>query len=389
MRIGVLTSHPIQYQVPLFRELAARCDLSVYFAYQQTAKGQAVAGYEVEFEWDIDLFSGYSSQFLKNCARHADVFHFNGCDTPGVAEIVRNGHFDLFIVTGWYLKSYWQAVRACRRYRVPVVVRGDSQLGTERSLLKRTVKAVAYPCLLRQFDGFLYVGRRNFEYLLHYGTKSEQCFFSPHFIDTDRFRRQSVLTSETRLAVRQSCRVMPNEIMILSVGRLVDFKQPFDLLAAGKIMRESGIPVHVVYVGSGPLRDALQQQGIKLGVPCTLAGFKNQTELPALYACADVFALPSSSETWGMVVNEAMACSTPAVVSDAAGCAPDMIVQGETGAVFPVGNAGQLAASLVEVSQWKKTGRCHQALQDKCRAYSVQRAADGVMALARYFYKGI
>ncbi|HTE79986.1 MAG TPA: hypothetical protein VK634_04760, partial [Reyranella sp.] len=86
MRIGFLVSHPIQYYTPIFRELARRCDLTVFFAHRQTAAGQAKAGYGVAFEWDVDLLSGYQIRFLTNVARQPSTDAFSGCDTPGIAE---------------------------------------------------------------------------------------------------------------------------------------------------------------------------------------------------------------------------------------------------------------------------------------------------------------
>src|SRR5207244_1651251 len=118
---------------------------------------------------------------LKNRSRRPGVNHFFGCDTPDIREVIREGKFDAFIVSGWHLKAYWQAVRASRCARVPVFVRGDSQLLTPRSLLKRLVKALAYKFVLRQFDGFLVVGKRNAEYLAHYGVPKEKMVFVPHF----------------------------------------------------------------------------------------------------------------------------------------------------------------------------------------------------------------
>src|SRR5262249_36150635 len=128
MRLGFLVSHPIQYYAPLFRALAGLCDLTVYFAHRQTAEGQARAGFGVAFDWDIDRLSGYRSQFLTNVASRPSTDRYAGCDTPEVAREISAGRFDAVVVPGWALRSYWQAVRACRRAGVPVFVRGDCQL---------------------------------------------------------------------------------------------------------------------------------------------------------------------------------------------------------------------------------------------------------------------
>src|SRR5260221_3257269 len=190
-RIGFLLSHPIQYYAPIFRELATRCDLAVFFAHRQTAEQQARAGFGTAFDWDVDLLSGYESRFLVNVARQPSTDRFGGCDTPGVADGIARGKFDAVVVPGWGLRSYSQAAQACRRLGVPVLVRGDSQLGGRRNLAVRLAKAVVFPHLLRRFDGFLYVGQRHREYLLHYGAPADRMFFSPHCVDNDVFAAAS------------------------------------------------------------------------------------------------------------------------------------------------------------------------------------------------------
>jgi hypothetical protein len=106
-RIGFLVSHPIQYYAPIFRELAQRCDLTVFFAHKQDAAGQGKAGYGVAFDWDVDLLSGYENRFLKNVARVPSTQTFAGCNTPEIAEEISAGRFDAFVVPGWSPRGAW------------------------------------------------------------------------------------------------------------------------------------------------------------------------------------------------------------------------------------------------------------------------------------------
>src|SRR4051794_22820957 len=128
MRLAIVTSHPVQYYAPLFRELSRSIDVRVFFAHNATPSQQANAGFGTGFEWDIDLLAGYDYEFLKNVATVQGTQHFSGCDTPGICEALRGAKFDAVLVTGWHLKSYWQAIWAAKRARLPVMVRGDSQL---------------------------------------------------------------------------------------------------------------------------------------------------------------------------------------------------------------------------------------------------------------------
>ena len=118
MHLAILASHPIQYQAPLFRALAERVDLDVFFAHRASRKDQARAGYGVEFEWDMDLLSGYRHEFLANVSKKPGVDHFFGCDTPEISARIASGRFDAVLVMGWHLKSMWQAILAARRRHI-------------------------------------------------------------------------------------------------------------------------------------------------------------------------------------------------------------------------------------------------------------------------------
>jgi len=372
-RIGFLLSHPIQYYAPIFRELATRCDLTVLFAHRQTAEQQARAGFGRAFDWDVDLLSGYESRFLVNVARQPSTDRFGGCDTPGVADEIAGGKFDAFVVPGWGLRSYLQAAQACRRARVPVLVRGDSQLGGQRNLAVRLAKAVAFPHLLRRFDGFLYVGQRHREYLLHYGAPAHRMFFSPHCVDNDAFAAASAAARRKTAAPQGTTRIR----RVLFVGKLISRKHPADLLRA--VARLPDRSVNVAFAGSGEQEGELRKIAAEIGVSADFLGFVNQSELPAVYASADLLVLPSDGlETWGLVVNEAMACSLPAIVSDAVGCGPDLVVPGETGATFPAGDVAALASAIAGVlSLDSDLTRRH--LAAKMAVYSPARAASGIV----------
>ena len=379
LRIGFLLSHPIQYFTPIFRALAKECDLTVFYAHRQTAEQQARAGFGVAYEWDVDLLSGYHSQFLTNVARAPSTDRFFGCNTPEIAAEITGGGFDGFVVPGWALLSYWQAVRACRRARVPVFVRGDSQLVGRRGGAVRLAKGLAFRHVLRQFDGYLYVGQRNRAYLQHYGAPSDRLFFSPHCVDNDAF------TTAGEAARRQivASKVDPDRPRrLLFVGKLIERKHPLDLLRAAALVRAPGSRVEVAFAGSGELQDTLKQAAAEIGVPAHFHGFANQSELPAIYAASDVIVLPSDAlETWGLVINEAMACGVPAVVSDAVGCGPDLVEQGLTGATFPLGDVAALARGIETVLAFDP-GRTRQALAERMETYSPTRAAQGIAGAA-------
>ncbi|CAN5828905.1 hypothetical protein BH11PSE3_BH11PSE3_18480 [soil metagenome] len=375
-RIGFLISHPIQYYAPIFRELAKHCDLTVFFAHRQTAEQQASAGFGVAFDWDVDLLSGYESRFLVNVAAQPSTDLFSGCDTPGVAEEIERGRFDAFVVPGWALKSYWQAVQACRRAGVLKMVRGDSQLGSQRKLIVRVAKSLAFPWVLRRFDRFLYVGERNRAYLRHYGVPDRKMFFSPHCVDNDAFA-QAAAAARTPTP---GPGLQPGRKRVLFAGKLIARKHPVDLLRAVALL--PGQPVEVVFAGSGELEPVLRNVAREAGLKATFLGFVNQSGLPAVYASCDLLILPSDArETWGLVVNEAMACGMPAVVSDAVGCGPDLIEEGRTGACFPLGDIAALSRAISEGLSWERDST-RGFLKKKMDVYSPAGAARAVVEAA-------
>ena len=380
MRVGILASHPIQYHAPWFRGLAAEADVEVFFAHRPTAVEQG-QGFGAAFEWDVDLLSGYPHRFLRNVANAPSVSRFTGCDTPEIQAVITARSFDAFIVTGWHLKSYWQAVRACRKARVPVLVRGDSQLLTPRSVATRLVKAVTHRWLVRQFDGFLVAGERNRDYLLHYKAPPDRMFPVPQFVDTAWFASRAAAERDHREALRLQWGADAQTLAALFVGKFTPTKRPQDLLRALAWLRGASRRAVAVFVGCGELGPLLRAEARALQVEARFEGFRNQTDLPAYYVAADVLVLPSKGETWGLVVNEAMACGLPAVVSDVVGCSPDMIEEGRTGFTFPVGDTHALADRLEHVIRL----RCHgwdfsRDLARKTMNYSLGAAVTGTVA---------
>jgi glycosyltransferase involved in cell wall biosynthesis len=145
--------------------------------------------------------------------------------------------------------------------------------------------------------------------------------------------------------------IPPDARVFLFCGKFIQKKHPLTLLRAAAVARSQGARLHLLLVGDGELRPECERFARSHELPATFAGFLNQSRLPEAYVAADCLVLPSDDgETWGLVVNEAMACGLPALVSDRVGCAPDLIVPGESGQIFPFGDEHALARALVELS---------------------------------------
>ena len=375
MKLAIVASHPVQYYAPLFRTLAERLDLTVFYAHRDTSDDQARAGFGVGFAWDVDLLSGYDSVFLDNRATNPGLGRFGGVDTPEIGAKLRDGGFDGVLVLGWYLKSFIQALVAARRAGIPVMVRGDSQLGTPRSSAKTLLKAALYPLFLRQFAAALVVGERNRAYWWHYGYPAAWMFSSPHCIDNAWFAERA--TPEARAAIRARFGLAPDVPVALFAGKLLEFKRPRDFIAGVAAARAGGVPVEAMIAGSGPLEASVREQAVALNVPLHMLGFCNQSEMPGAYAAADVLVLPSTArETWGLVANEALACGRRVLLSDAVGSAADLTTDPRVGQTFTLGDSegcGKVLASMLMEAPDR------QAIAEVSNRYSLETAADGVV----------
>jgi glycosyltransferase involved in cell wall biosynthesis len=373
VRLAIVASHPIQYQAPLFRELSRRMDVVVFYAHRASREDQSKAGFGVGFDWDVDLLSGHEHRFLDNVSRRPGLDRFAGCDTPSIGKELADGRYDALLVTGWHLKSYWQAIRAAKRSGIPLMVRGDSQLDTPRGVLKRLAKALVYPVGLRVFDIALYVGARSRRYWERYGFPHDRLVFSPHCVDNAWFAERA--TEEARHALRAGHGIAPDARVVLFAGKLVPLKRPLDLVNAAGALAAAGKGVTLLVAGDGMLAPQVVAAAAEARVKLVHLGFCNQSAMPAVYAAADALVLPSDSETWGLVANEALACGRAVIVSDACGCAPDLAADNTAGCTFPVGDVAGLAGAIARTLEAPPAAA---AIGEKASRYSLGAAADGI-----------
>lgn len=348
MRVLLVATHPIQYQVPWLRALSARpgFDLVVAFATLPGAAAQGV-GFGVDFEWDLPLLDGFRFRRLDLRGKGEDLSRFFGLRAIGLAGLLKDEAPDAVILTGWNSYVLLQGLVAARRARIPALVRGETNALRRRPLSRRLLHRM----LLRQYSACLVIGAANRRFYRDNGVAERTLFDCPYCVDNIRFSSQATSLAVERPSLRSAWRIEPNASCILFAGKLVPKKRPHDLIAGAARARERGADVHLLFAGEGDLRPMLEAAAREARVPATFAGFLNQTEIARAYVAADLLALPSDAgETWGLVVNEAMACDRPAIVSDLVGCREDLIVEGETGWSHPCGDIAALASRLEQAA---------------------------------------
>jgi len=356
-------------------------DLHVYYCHKATPREQARAGFGVEFDWDVPLLEGYRYTFLKNVAHSRNDGGFGGFDTPEIKRIVQRHEYDAVLVNGWHYRSAWQAIWACWQSKVKVMVRGDSHLHTPRSVGKRAFKSLAYRWFIPRFDACLAVGQWSREYFMHYGADPKRIFLVPHAIDSRRFQIETERLEPRRLELRKKKDLKENSTVFMFSGKFIPKKRPKDFVQAIRKAVERNPRIEGLMVGDGPLRVACEVLVREQNLPIRFTGFLNQSQITEAYVASDVLALPSDGgETWGLVVNEAMACGRPCIVSDRVGCGPDLVIPQKTGSIFLLGNVVGLANSMLEFAENpERMISMGVEARSRLRSYSVDAAVNGII----------
>lgn len=323
-----LVSHPIQYQAPLLRMIAAdgRWRLRVVFERMDTVAGYHDPGFGTQVHWDVPLCEGYDNVSLAETGLEAEI---------AAADVVW--------LHGWASRSMHRALGLARRLGKPVLMRAENWDGAmpDGPGLRGWVKRLYLRRIFSRCSAFLAIGSANRAYYRRFGIDDRHIFTVPYAVDNGFF---STLAEQAELdKLRDELGIQAGHQVVLYAGKFQARKHPEQVVMAWKSL-PSPRPV-LLMVGDGEMRPALQAMA-EPGI--IFAGFRNQTQLPGLYRLADAFVLPSEREPWGLAVNEAMACGTAVVVSDQVGAAFDLVDE-NVGSVFPANDVAALSDALQRV----------------------------------------
>ncbi len=357
LRVAVLSNAPVPYRTPMWARVAQQLDLQMVYCtdpWVDPALREQGRGYGVHVLGGA-VWQG-ERRFL-----HADlkVWSLLGRLDPDV--VVTTGFIPTFLVG-----QLWAA-----RHGRPHAVMSDGSWRQEQSLsaLHQTLRRWVYP----RAAALVGAGQGTLQVFQHYAAPAQRCFLAPLCVDNERF------ASAALHAMR--------EAELLFSGRLVPHKQPLMALdiAVGVSLR-LGRRVRLRVLGDGPLREALQQAAERVTehVELQCLGYRPQAELPALYAGAGLLLFPTQWEPWGLVANEACAAGVPVLVSEGAGCAGDLILDGVNGRVLPPHLEDWVDAASALLKNEPLRRRLGAAAQSRVRqGWTFDRAAEGfVRAMA-------
>ena len=376
-RLAIVLSHPTQYYSPWFRWLRAHTPLAfrVFYLWDFGVTKQRDPQFGTEFQWDVDLLSGYDHEFVPNVAHDPGTHHFGGLVNPSLRARLQAWRPAAILLFGYAYRTHLGLIL---RPPAPLIFRGDSHLiDQEPSFAKKFVLRR----LFARFAAVTYVGRANRDYFRRFGVPEAKLHFVPHCVDAGHFTRTPAITAaaerlraELGLGTRQ---------VVLFAGKFVPDKQPLELLEAFLVLAPDDTAL--VFVGDGVLRAALEARAhTRPDCVVRFLPFANQSEMPARYALADLFALPSRGlyETWGLAVNEAMHLGVPCLVSDRVGCQRDLVTDGETGWVFRATEPATLQTALERALAALRGDRSaiHARVAARIAGYTYATAADGLLA---------
>lgn len=376
MKLGIFASHPIQYQVPLWRMLAEHLEVKVFYYSDISCRGGLDPGFGIPVKWDIPLLEGYASTFIRP---GSDLSNPAGMKIPHLKQIFRSEAFDWVLINGYTHGFERQLVRQARHFDVRVMIRGELTDSRPQPLyLKDYLRDQYLLRFYRRIAAFCYIGQEARMHLKRMKIPEEKLFFSPYCVDDRHFSMQA--DGLDKEACRRKLGISQDTTCLLFSGKLIPRKNPEILTRAAEVLSERR-NIALILLGEGPLRADLESRfRPTLGDRLIMPGFVNQTGIGEYFKAADVFILPSRFETWGLVVNEAMIFALPAVVSDRVGCRWDLVLPGKTGYVFQDDQVASLVDALDRLAGDRSLTR-KMGIQagEHVRKYSTGNSVDGIL----------
>jgi glycosyltransferase involved in cell wall biosynthesis len=375
-KLAIITTHPIQYNAPLFRLLNERENIAikVFYTWGQSKEEVFDARFGMKRSWDIPLLDGYDHEFVLNTSHNPDSNRFFGIMNPDLIQKIKSFQPDSVLVYRWSVYSHLKFMLLIGK-SIKLFFRGDSYLKNKNKGVLAIAKTQILKLVYRKVDKVFYVGRYNKEYYLKYGLKESQLIFAPHAVDNDRFS-SNASEWEMKAAEERTNLFIPNDaIVFLYAGKFYELKQLDVLIKAFKKVK--GVHYRLVLYGNGEQEHELKDLA-KEDTRILFQSFKNQSEMCWVYRVGDVFLLTSKSETWGLGVNEAMACARPAIVSNQCGCSPELIVENKTGFTFHIENSNDLVNSMQKFTSREMAKQMGKEAFNHIKQFSLERVAKAI-----------
>jgi glycosyltransferase involved in cell wall biosynthesis len=310
----------------------------------------------------------------------------------GLAKILWQTRPEVILLSGYSSQFVRDALAQLVCLPIPWVFRAET---TDHAVQRTRIKGFARDAMLRalyaRMSALAYIGQRSQRHYQRLGVPERKLFFAPYGVETSPFHVNEADRARLRRPCRAQLQLSDERVLLLFSGKLSERKDPTRLVHAVRALpARLRQRITLVYLGAGELAGELVNlAAAEARVDVRLIGFKNQRELSAYYHAADALVLGSRwGETWGLVVNEAMHHGTPCIVSHQVGCAPDLIIPGDTGEVFEAGAAESLARAIERIWPRLGTRACRERVRAHSAGYSLDAAASGIAQAVEHATRG-
>lgn len=307
-----------------------------------------VSGETSEYQWDK-----VESSVLKNRVTLFDQKESTKIPADQLrqtlAQTLKAAQPDVVAVNGWYDRAALEALAWCLENKVRAVVMSESAAGDEKRIWwKEKLKQI----IVGRFAAGLVGGVRHADYLEALGLSKKNIFIGYDVVDNDYFEREAD-QARSRKAFWQQEKNLPENYFLI-VSRFIQKKNiPFIIRAYHDYLKNAnGQGWDLYLLGDGPLKPQLQNLTAELGLQKNIhfEGFKQYSELPIYFGLAKAFIHASTTEQWGLVVNEAMAAGLPVVISERCGCVPELVHTGVNGYAIDPNNQQELTRIMSALS---------------------------------------
>ena len=370
-KLAIITTHPIQYQTPLFKKLAKKLpNLQVFFASRHGLSSKYIdPEFKKNIKWDIGsrMLDGYKSEFSKNQNKNINQFSLNFLN---LEKKLIKGNFDHILVLGWNNLLYISAILYALKHKIKLILRVETNLLLKINPIKKLIKTIILKNLFKKINYFLAIGILNKNFLLNHNVPRKKIYPGPYFVDNNFFSKKIKKKSKSKKKI------------VLFVGKLIQRKNPFEFLNLAQMFIKNK-KIQFIMIGDGILKKECQQFINERRLNnVSLIGFVNQTQLKKYYQKSDLLIVPSYYETWGLVINEAFASNIPVICSENCGASKDLILNGKTGFTYPTNELKILYTKTNKILKNKSlSNKFRTNISRKIKDYDVGISANSILKI--------
>ena len=373
-KLAIISTHPIQYQVPLFKNLKKiGINCKVFFASKHGHNANLIdPEFLQKIKWDIssNMVKGYKYKFSKIQKYNINNFRLNYHNIE--KEFIKE-NFDYVLILGWNNIHYLRAIYFAIKNNVKIILRVETNLKSTKNFFKIYIKNIILKFFFQKISYFLSIGKLNRKFYLYHGVKNKKIFPAPYFVDNKFFSfrfNKKILKKKLHFESKK---------IVLFVGKLIKRKNPFEFLELSKLYKKNS-DIHFIMIGDGFLKNKCSEfiKNNKLQ-NVSITGFVNQKELREYYKISNLMILPSLYETWGLTINEAFASNTPVICTDNCGCSSDLIENRKTGFIYKSGDLDDLYKKTELILNDKKLSIfMTKNIKKKIKNYSLKHTSNSI-----------